>query len=50
MPRSLLDKIFDYHFSSNNLSDNSTLLSYTDFDNHLYDQLVTRDNKNRMSG
>jgi hypothetical protein len=49
MPRVLLDKIFDYHFSSSNLSD-PTLLSYTDFDNHLYDQLITRDNKNRMSG
>jgi len=50
MPRALLDKIFDYHFSSSNLSDDLELLSYTDFDNHLYDQLVTRDNKNRMSG
>jgi hypothetical protein len=50
MPRALLDKIFDYHFSSSNLSNDLQLLSYTDFDNHLYDQLVTRDNKNRMSG
>jgi hypothetical protein len=50
MPRQLLDKIFDYHFSSSDLSNDPSLLSYTDFDNHLYDQLVTRDNKNRMSG
>ena len=50
MPRSLLDKIFDYHFSSNDLSNESSLLSYTDFENHLYDQLIIRDNKNRMSG
>ena len=50
MPRSLLDKIFDYHFSSNNSSNESSTLSYTDFDNHLYDQLVTRNKSNRMSG
>lgn len=50
MPRSLLEKIFDYHFSSNNQLRDSSLLSYTDFDNHLYDQLVTKDNRNRMSG
>ena len=50
MPRVLLDKIFDYHFSSNNPSDDPSLLSYTDFDNHVYDQLVMRDSKNRMSG
>ena len=50
MPRALLDKIFDYHFSSSSLASDPSLLSYTDFDNHLYDQLVTRDNTNRMSG
>jgi hypothetical protein len=50
MPKSLLDKIFDYHFSSNHLSDESSILSYTDFDNHLYDQLVIRNNSNTMSG
>jgi len=50
MPRGILEKIFDYHFSSNNLSSDTSLLSYTDFDNHLYDQLVTKDNTNRMSG
>lgn len=50
MPRALLEKIFDYHFSSSNLHNDPSMLSFTDFDNHLYDQLVTRDNKNRMSG
>ncbi|CAF1414340.1 unnamed protein product [Adineta steineri] len=50
MPRALLDKIFDYHFSSNHLSHDPSLLSYTDFDNHFHDQLVTTDNTNRMSG
>ena len=50
MPRTLLDRIFDYHFSSNDLANDQSLLSYTDFENHLYDQLVTKDNKNRMSG
>ncbi len=50
MPRALLDKIFDYHFSSNNSPHDSSLLSYTDFDNHFNDQLVTSDNTNRMSG
>ena len=50
MPRAILEKIFDYHFSSNNLLSDPSMLSYTDFENHLYDQLVTRDNKNRMSG
>ncbi len=50
MRQSLLDKIFDYHFSSNNLSDELSTLSYTDFDNHLYDELVIRNNSNRMSG
>ena len=38
------------HFSSSNAADDTSLLSYTDFDNHLYDQLVTRDNNSRMSG
>ncbi len=46
MPQSLLEKIFDYHFSSNKLS----TLSYTDFDNHLYDQLTIKNNPNQMSG
>ncbi len=46
MSHSLLDKIFDYHFSSNELS----TLSYTDFDNHLYNQLAIKDNLNHMSG
>jgi hypothetical protein len=50
MPRALLDKIFDYHFSSNNSAHDSSLLSYTDFDNHFHDQLVTNDSTNRMSG
>lgn len=50
MPRSLLEKIFDYHFSSSQLHNDPSMLSFTDFDNHLYDQLVTRDQKNRMSG
>jgi hypothetical protein len=50
MPRALLEKIFDYHFSSSNPSNDPSMLSYTDFENHLYDQLVTRDDKNRMSG
>jgi hypothetical protein len=50
MPQSLLDKIFDYHFSSNNVSNESPMLSYTDSDNHLYDQLITRNNHNRISG
>ncbi|UJR26582.1 hypothetical protein I4U23_007902 [Adineta vaga] len=50
MPRALLDKIFDYHFSSNNLTDESSLLSYTDFENHFHDQLVTNNSTNRMSG
>jgi hypothetical protein len=47
MPRSLLDKIFDYHFSSYNYS---STLSYTEFDNLLYDQLGIRNNPNSMSG
>jgi hypothetical protein len=46
MQRSLLDKIFDYHFSSNE----SSMLSYTDFDNHLYDQLIPTDDQNTISG
>ncbi len=46
MPQSLLDKIFDYHFSSNELS----TLSYADFDNHLYNQLAIKNNQNHMSG
>ena len=50
MPRALLDKIFDYHFSSNNLANEPSLLSYTDFENHFHDQLVTHDSTNRMSG
>ena len=41
-----VDKIFDYHFSSNELS----TLSYTDFDNYLYNQLAIKDNFNHMSG
>jgi hypothetical protein len=47
MPQSLLDKIFDYHFSSNNVS---PMLSDIDFDNNLYDQLIARNNHNRISG
>jgi len=50
MPRSLLDKIFYYHFSSNNSFNESSTLSYTDFDNHLYDQLLIRSKSNRMGG
>ncbi|CAF1628960.1 unnamed protein product [Adineta ricciae] len=50
MPRALLDKIFDYHFSSNNLANEPSLLSYTDFENHFHDQLVTHNSTNRMSG
>ncbi|CAF1530735.1 unnamed protein product [Rotaria sp. Silwood1] len=50
MPGSLLNKIHDYHFSSNNVSNESSLLSYTDFDNHLYDQLTKRNSQHRMSG
>ncbi|CAF3288323.1 unnamed protein product [Rotaria socialis] len=50
MPSSLLNKIYDYHFSSNNLSDESSMFSYTDFDNHLYDQLAKRNTQHRMSG
>ncbi|CAF0823824.1 unnamed protein product [Rotaria sordida] len=50
MPGSLLDKIYDYHFSSSNLSNESPSLSYTDFDNYLYDQLTTRNIQHRMSG
>ncbi|CAF2630780.1 unnamed protein product [Rotaria sp. Silwood2] len=50
MPGSLLNKIHDYHFSSNNLSNESSLLSYTDFDDHLYDQLTKRNSQHRMSG
>ncbi|CAF4929234.1 unnamed protein product, partial [Rotaria magnacalcarata] len=50
MPSSLLKKIYDYHFSSNNLSDEPSMLSYTDFDNHLYDQLTKRNTQHRMSG
>ncbi|CAF2571800.1 unnamed protein product [Rotaria sp. Silwood2] len=50
MPRSLLDKVFDYHFSSSHSADNAGSLSYTDFESHLYDQLVTRDNTNKISG
>lgn len=50
MPRILLEKIFDYHFSSSDLANDQSLLSYTDFDNHLYDQLVTKENQSRMSG
>jgi hypothetical protein len=46
MSQALLDKIFDYHFSSNELS----TLSYTNFDNHLYNQLAIKDNPNHMSG
>ncbi len=46
MPQSLLDKIFDYHFSSNNSSNES----YKDFDDHLYDKFGIRHNSNRMSG
>ncbi|CAF5220515.1 unnamed protein product [Rotaria magnacalcarata] len=49
MPRSVLEKIFDYHFSSSNLADN-TSFSYTDFDHPIYDPIVTRDNTNKMSG
>jgi len=47
MPQSLLNKIFDYHFSSNNIS---PMLSDIDSDNNLYDQLITRNNHNRISG
>ncbi|CAF1542103.1 unnamed protein product, partial [Rotaria sordida] len=50
MPRSLLDKVFDYHFSSSHSADNATSLSYTDFESQLYDQLVTRDHTNKISG
>lgn len=46
MSRSLLEKIFNYDFSSNEL----LKLPYTDFDNHLYDQLVMENHSNPMSG
>ncbi|CAF3303661.1 unnamed protein product [Rotaria socialis] len=49
MSRSVLEKIFDYHFSSSNLADN-TSFSYADFDHPIYDPIVTRDNTNKMSG
>lgn len=50
MSQEMLQKIFDYHFTSNNLLDDPSSPSHTDVDNPLYDQLVTRDQKNRMSG
>lgn len=50
MPASLLEKIYDYHFSSNDQSAETSMLSFTDFDNHLYDQLSTKNSQHRMSG
>lgn len=49
MPRSVLDKIFDYHFSSSSLADNSSF-SHTDFENPIYDPIMIRENANKISG
>lgn len=50
MTRSVLDRIFDYHYSSNNFSNKSIEYSHTRLDDHLYDQFVIENNSNTISG
>ncbi|CAF0775831.1 unnamed protein product [Adineta steineri] len=49
MSKSILEKMFNYHFSSNNTLNDSSMISDTDFDDYSYDQFIIR-NHNRISG